>query len=110
MIYWEQWSRAVSISKQDYKDGIMLDKALDLTVKVGSKTLDMVKLTADKVELAKLMRVNDKENARCLRPMSRRGEDTLKIGREQVDVRGRERYEHSLQVARNAPCFMIHTS
>lgn len=51
---------AVSILKQDYKDDISLDKALDLAVKVLSKTLDMTKLTADKVEIATLTRVNNK--------------------------------------------------
>lgn len=51
---------AVSILKQDYKDDITLEKALDLAVKVLSKTLDMTKLTADKVEIATLTRVNNK--------------------------------------------------
>lgn len=51
---------AVSILKQDYKDDITLDKALDLAIKVLSKTLDMTKLTADKVEIATLTRVDGK--------------------------------------------------
>lgn len=51
---------AVSILKQDYNDDITLDKALDLAVKVLSKTLDMTKLTADKVEIATLTRVDGK--------------------------------------------------
>lgn len=51
---------AVSILKQDYKDDITLEKALDLAIKVLSKTLDMTKLTADKVEIATLTRVDDK--------------------------------------------------
>ena len=49
---------AVSILKQDYKEDITLDKALDLAIKVLSKTLDMTKLTADKIEIATLTRVN----------------------------------------------------
>lgn len=51
---------AVSILKQDYKEDITLDKALDLAIKVLSKTLDTTKLTADKVEIATLTRVNNK--------------------------------------------------
>ena len=57
---------AVSILKQDYEDNITLEKALDLAVKVLSKTLDMTKLTADKVELATLTRVNGKTLIRNL--------------------------------------------
>lgn len=57
---------AVSIMKQDYKDDITLEKALDLAVKVLSKSLDMTKLTADKVEIATLTRVNDKTVIRNL--------------------------------------------
>lgn len=51
---------AVSILKQDYKEDTTLDKALDLAIKVLSKTLDMTKLTSDKVEISTLTRVNDK--------------------------------------------------
>lgn len=57
---------AVSILKQDYKDEITLEQALDLAVKVLSKTLDTAKLTADKVEIATLTRVNGKTIIRNL--------------------------------------------
>jgi len=53
-------SSAVSQLKQEYKEGetTLLD-ALDLSVKVLSKTLDMTKLTADKIEIAVLRRLED---------------------------------------------------
>lgn len=43
-----------------------MDKALDLAVKVLSKTLDMTKLTADKVEIATLTRVGSKTQIKNL--------------------------------------------
>ena len=50
-------SAAVSQLKQEYKEGeTSLADALDLSVKVLSKTLDMTKLTADKIEIAVLRR------------------------------------------------------
>ena len=46
--------------KQEYKEGEMsLDSALDLAVKVLSKTLDMTKLTPDKIEISTLKRTKD---------------------------------------------------
>lgn len=57
---------AVSILKQDYKDDITLDKALDLAIKVLSKTLDTTKLTADKIEIATLTRVDNKTQIKNL--------------------------------------------
>ncbi len=43
--------------KQEYKEGkTKLSDALDLAIKVLSKTLDMTKLSADKIELAVLQR------------------------------------------------------
>jgi len=58
---------AVSILKQEYKEGeTTLKDALDLTVKVMSKTLDLTKLTADKLEMATLTRENDKTKIRIL--------------------------------------------
>jgi len=45
--------------KQEYKDGeSSLEEALNLAVKVLSKTLDVTKLTPDKVEMATLTREN----------------------------------------------------
>ena len=42
-------SAAISMLKQDYKDGdLNLQQALDMAIKVLSKTLDMTKLSADK--------------------------------------------------------------
>ena len=50
-------SAAVSQLKQEYKEGdTNLQAALDLSIKVLSKTLDMTKLTPDKIELAVLQR------------------------------------------------------
>merc|ERR1712095_123768 len=55
-------SAAVSILKQEYKEGEM---TLD-NVKVLSKTLDMTKLTSDKIELATLRRVDGKTKIHIL--------------------------------------------
>lgn len=58
---------AVSILKTDYEEGkITLKEALDLTIKVLSKTLDQTKLTSDKLELATLTRENGKTMIRVL--------------------------------------------
>lgn len=52
---------AISILKQELSDEpISLSGAEDLAVKVLSKSLDMTKLTSEKVEMATLTRVNDK--------------------------------------------------
>merc|ERR1712203_1002848 len=57
----------VSILKQEYKEGEMsLDGALDLSMKVLSKTLDMTKLTADKIEIATLKRNDGKTKIHIL--------------------------------------------
>ena len=53
-------SAAVSMLKQEYKEGeTTLSDALDLSVKVLSKTLDINKLTPDKIEIATLRRTED---------------------------------------------------
>ncbi|KAJ6636397.1 Proteasome subunit alpha type-4 [Pseudolycoriella hygida] len=58
---------AVSILKQELnEDLIELANAQDLAVKVLSKTLDMTKLTSEKVEMATLTRENDKTVIRIL--------------------------------------------
>jgi len=58
---------AVSILKQELnEDLIELSNAQDLAVKVLSKTLDMTKLTSEKVEMATLTRENDKTIIRIL--------------------------------------------
>ncbi|XP_039277467.1 proteasome subunit alpha type-4 isoform X2 [Nilaparvata lugens] len=58
---------AVSSLKQEYKEGeTTLKDAEVLAIKVLSKTLDMTKLTAEKVELATLTRENKKTVTRIL--------------------------------------------
>ncbi|CAH0753805.1 unnamed protein product [Bemisia tabaci] len=58
---------AVSNLKQDYKEGEMtLESAQQLAIKVLSKTLDMTKLTSEKVEIATLKRVDGKTITRIL--------------------------------------------
>ncbi|RZF44709.1 hypothetical protein LSTR_LSTR000661 [Laodelphax striatellus] len=58
---------AVSSLKQEYKEGeTTLKDAEVLAIKVLSKTLDMTKLTAEKVELATLTRENNKTVTRIL--------------------------------------------
>jgi 20S proteasome subunit alpha 3 len=60
-------SAAISQLKQEYKEGeTTLDEALDLSVKVLSKTLDMTKMSPDKIEIATLRRVNGKTVIRIL--------------------------------------------
>jgi 20S proteasome subunit alpha 3 len=60
-------SAAVSQLKQEYKEGEMsLKDSMDLSIKVLSKTLDMTKITADKIEISTLQRVNDKTVIRIL--------------------------------------------
>lgn len=58
---------AVSMLKQEYKEGeTNLKQALDLSIKVLSKTLDTNKLAADKVEIATLTRENNVTKIRIL--------------------------------------------
>jgi len=58
---------AVSILKQELNEELIeLANAQDLAVKVLSKTLDMTKLTSEKVEMATLTRENDKTVIRIL--------------------------------------------
>merc|ERR1712086_158715 len=47
-------SSAQSILKQDYKEDLNLDGALQLSIKVLSKTMDSTQLTPDKLEFATL--------------------------------------------------------
>ncbi|KAF6040063.1 PSMA4 [Bugula neritina] len=52
---------AVSMLKQEFKEeGLGLSEAKRLAIRVLSKTLDMTKLTCEKVEIAVLSRVDDK--------------------------------------------------
>nr|ACO12959.1 Proteasome subunit alpha type-4 [Lepeophtheirus salmonis]ADD38118.1 Proteasome subunit alpha type-4 [Lepeophtheirus salmonis] len=58
---------AVSQLKQEYKENEMnLNECLDLAIKVLTKTLDMTKLTPDKIEIATLSRKNDQTNIKIL--------------------------------------------
>ncbi|KAK0091601.1 hypothetical protein PV326_002969 [Microctonus aethiopoides] len=58
---------AISSLKQEYKEGeTTLEDAQALAIKVLSKTLDMTKLTAEKVEMATLTRENGKTITRIL--------------------------------------------
>ncbi|XP_005092365.1 proteasome subunit alpha type-4 [Aplysia californica] len=60
-------ANAISLLKQEYKSGdINLSASLDLAIKVLSKTLDMTKVTADKVEIATLTRKDNKTVIRIL--------------------------------------------
>jgi len=57
---------AISMLKQEYKEeGVTMDEALKLCMKVLGKTLD-VKLAAEKVEMATLSRVDNKTVIRVL--------------------------------------------
>ncbi|XP_059487152.1 proteasome subunit alpha type-4 [Neocloeon triangulifer] len=58
---------AVSILKQEYKEGATtLKEAKGLAIKVLSKTLDMTKLNAEKLEMAILVREDGKTKIRIL--------------------------------------------
>ncbi|XP_052102483.1 proteasome subunit alpha type-4-like [Mytilus californianus] len=71
-------ANAVSMLKQEYKEGeVKLKDALNLAIKILSKTLDMTKLTAEKVEIATLTRVNNKTQITIL--PAAQVEDLIKI-------------------------------
>ncbi len=58
---------AVSMLKQEYKqDETSLKEALQLALKTLSKTLDMTKVTPEKIEIATLTRENNKTKIRIL--------------------------------------------
>ncbi|KAB1257402.1 Proteasome subunit alpha type-4 [Camelus dromedarius] len=62
------YGAAVSMLKQDYKEGEMtLKSALALAIKVLNKTMDVSKLSAEKVEIATLTRENGKTVIRVLK-------------------------------------------
>jgi len=58
---------AISMLKQDYKDGIPLPEAKGLVIKILSKTLDTTKLSPDKLEIATLTRENNKTKLTILK-------------------------------------------
>ena len=48
---------AISILKQDYKDTPSLKDSLDLAIKVLSKTIDSSKLTTDKGNITRILKM-----------------------------------------------------
>jgi len=58
---------AISMLKQDFKDGIVLDEAKALVIKILSKTLDTTKLSPEKLEIATLVRENNKTKMNILK-------------------------------------------
>ncbi len=92
-------SAAVSQLKQEYKEGeTTLKDALDLAVKVLSKTLDMTKLTSDKIELATLRRTDEGKTEIKVLPsdvvdaLIKKFEEAEKAAEE--DKRDKERQQH----------------
>jgi len=76
---------AISMLKQEYKEeGIELTEALKLAVKVLSKTLDVQKLTSEKVELAHLTRQN---NRTCIHILTNEEVDKLLKEHEEEEKR-----------------------
>lgn len=51
---------ALSMLKQDYKDDMTREEAVQLVLKVLSKTMDSTSLTSDKLELAEVFHTNGK--------------------------------------------------
>merc|ERR1712244_203243 len=75
-------ANAVSLLKQEYKEGeSTLEEALNLAVKVLSKTLDVTKLTPDKVEMATLTRENGRTVITVLK--DKRVEGLIKVHEEE---------------------------
>ena len=67
-----KYENEISQLKQEYKEGEMtLDDALDLAVKVLSKTLDLTKLSPEKIEIATLRRVDEKTKIEILKGETR---------------------------------------
>jgi len=58
---------AISMLKQDYKEGVTLEEAKAMVIKILSKTLDTTKLSPDKLEIATLTRVNNKTKMTTLK-------------------------------------------
>ncbi|XP_063434163.1 proteasome subunit alpha type-4-like [Mytilus galloprovincialis] len=88
-------ANAVSMLKQEYKEGeVKLKDALNLAIKILSKTLDMTKLTAEKVEIATLTRVNNKTQITIL--PAAQVEDLIKIHEaEEAKVEAEKKKEKS---------------
>lgn len=56
----------MSVLKQELNDSISLSQAEDLAIKVLSKTLDMTKLTSEKIEMSTLTREGNETKIKVL--------------------------------------------
>ncbi|PHU05036.1 Proteasome subunit alpha type-4 [Capsicum chinense] len=61
---------ALSMLKQDYKDDMTREEAVQLVLKVLSKTMDSTSLTSDKLELAEVFHTNGKVKYKVHSPES----------------------------------------
>nr|AAQ96654.1 proteasome alpha 4 subunit [Branchiostoma belcheri tsingtauense] len=87
---------AVSMLKQEYKiDEMTMQDALQLAIKVVSKTLDVSKLTPEEVELATLTRENNKTKVQVL--PSKQVEELIKKHEEEVAAAEQEKKEKEKQ-------------
>jgi len=87
---------AISMLKQDYnEDGISLDEALKLAVKVLSKTLDVQKLTSEKVEFATLTRKDGQTKLEVLK--SDVVDEMLRLREEEVKKEEAEKQKQANQ-------------
>ncbi|KAI8508164.1 Proteasome subunit alpha type-4 [Branchiostoma belcheri] len=87
---------AVSMLKQEYKiDEMTMQDALQLAIKVVSKTLDVSKLTPEKVELATLTRENNKTKVQVL--PSKQVEELIKKHEEELAAAEQEKKEKEKQ-------------
>ncbi|CAH1252645.1 PSMA4 [Branchiostoma lanceolatum] len=87
---------AVSMLKQEYKmDEMTMQDALQLAIKVVSKTLDVSKLTPEKVELATLTRENNKTKVQVL--PSNQVEELIKKHEAEVAAAEQEKKEKEKQ-------------
>ncbi|XP_035657658.1 proteasome subunit alpha type-4 [Branchiostoma floridae] len=87
---------AVSMLKQEYKiDEMTMQDALQLAIKVVSKTLDVSKLTPEKVELATLTRENNKTKVQVL--PSKQVEELIKKHEAEVAAAEQEKKEKEKQ-------------
>jgi len=70
---------AISMLKQEYKEGLKLDEAKALAIKILSKTLDTTKLTPEKLEVATLTRSSDGAKGKTVVTILQPGEVTKLI-------------------------------
>jgi len=84
---------AISMLKQEYKEDITLDKALLLAVKVLSKTLDVQKLTSEKIEVSTLRR--EGERTSICKMSKRKLEELLKECEKQEEEEKKKKEQKS---------------